>query len=146
MPRKLRMSMTWEDGLAEAGSGPTTNRGGATMRIGSGFDKRGRTAGTTAARPGRLGSGTARGSGGLRRPARRWLDRAGAAGPARAARGPAAAALSPRQQHRLLDAAAILLATNPDWQRDSIRFDLILVDRAGTVRRIADAFRDERGY
>ncbi len=64
---------------------------------------------------------------------------------ARPALSDAAAALSLRQQHRLLDAAAILLAANPDWQRDAIRFDLLLVDRAGTVRRIADAFRDERG-
>ena len=56
----------------------------------------------------------------------------------------AASALTPRQQHRLLDAAAILLAGNPDWQHASIRFDLLLVDEAGTVRRIADAFRDER--
>ncbi len=63
---------------------------------------------------------------------------------ARPALSEAAAALSLRQQHRLLDAAAILLARNPHWQRDCIRFDLLLVDRAGTVRRIADAFRDER--
>ena len=63
---------------------------------------------------------------------------------ARPALSEAAAALSLRQQHRLLDAAAILLARNPDWQQASIRFDLLLVDRLGTVRRIADAFRDER--
>ena len=64
---------------------------------------------------------------------------------ARPALSEAAAALSLRQQHRLLDAAAILLARNPAWQRAAIRFDLLLVDRAGTVRRIADAFRDETG-
>lgn len=63
---------------------------------------------------------------------------------ARPALSQAAAALTSRQQHRLLDAAAILLARNPGWQHASIRFDLLLVDRAGTVRRIADAFRDER--
>ena len=56
----------------------------------------------------------------------------------------AAAALTIRQQHRLLDAAAILLAANPHWRYDSIRFDMLLVDQTGTVRRIADAFRDER--
>ena len=56
----------------------------------------------------------------------------------------AAAALTRRQQHRLLDAAAILLARNPHWGHDSIRFDVLLVDQAGTVRRIIDAFRDER--
>ncbi len=63
---------------------------------------------------------------------------------ARPALSEAAMALSLRQQHRLLDAAAILLARNPGWQQDCIRFDLLLVDQAGTVRRIADAFRDER--
>ncbi len=63
---------------------------------------------------------------------------------ARPALSDAAAALSLRQQHRLLDAAAILLARNPGWSQDCIRFDLLLVDQAGTVRRIADAFRDER--
>ncbi len=56
----------------------------------------------------------------------------------------AAAALTLRQQHRLLDAAAILLADNPHWRHDSIRFDLLVVDQAGMVRRIVDAFRDER--
>jgi putative endonuclease len=56
----------------------------------------------------------------------------------------AAAALGLRQQHRLLDAAAILLGQNPSWSRADIRFDLVLVDAAGQVRRIADAFRDER--
>ncbi len=62
---------------------------------------------------------------------------------ARPALGAAAAALSPRQQARLLRAAEILLATHPDWTHDGIRFDLLLVDPAGTVRRIADAFRRE---
>ncbi len=63
---------------------------------------------------------------------------------ARPALSQAAAALTLRQQHRLLDAAAVLLAEHPDWQHASIRFDVLLVDKAGTVRRIADAFRDER--
>ncbi len=77
---------------------------------------------------------------------------AGSAGPvlafvevkARPALSQAAAALTLRQQHRLLDAAAILLAGNPGWQHAAIRFDLLLVDATGTVRRIVDAFRDER--
>lgn len=56
----------------------------------------------------------------------------------------AAAALSSRQQARLLTAAEILLGLNADWTHDGIRFDLLLVDAAGTVRRIADAFRRER--
>ena len=55
----------------------------------------------------------------------------------------AAAALSPRQQARLLGAAAILLAANPHWGRAGVRFDVLLVDAAGAVRRIADAFRQE---
>ncbi len=55
----------------------------------------------------------------------------------------AAAALSPRQRARLLGAAAILLAANPGWGRAGVRFDVLLVDAAGAVRRIADAFRQE---
>ncbi|MBV8914025.1 MAG: YraN family protein [Acetobacteraceae bacterium] len=53
----------------------------------------------------------------------------------------AAAALGPRQRARLLAAAEIALAANPGWGRAGIRFDVLLVDRAGRVRRIADAFR-----
>lgn len=52
----------------------------------------------------------------------------------------AAAALTPRQQARLLDAAEIVLGDHPDWGAAGVRFDLLLVDGAGTVRRIADAF------
>ncbi|GAN78106.1 YraN family protein [Acidisphaera rubrifaciens] len=52
----------------------------------------------------------------------------------------AAASLTPRQQARLLDAAEIVLGEHPDWGAAGVRFDLLLVDRAGTVRRIADAF------
>jgi putative endonuclease len=55
----------------------------------------------------------------------------------------AAVALSPRQQARLLAAAEIVLAGRPEWAREGMRFDLIVVDAAGTVRRIADAFRRE---
>jgi putative endonuclease len=55
----------------------------------------------------------------------------------------AAYALAPRQQARLLAAAEILLAEHPDWGREGVRFDLLLVDAQGTVRRIADAFRRE---
>jgi putative endonuclease len=53
----------------------------------------------------------------------------------------AAAALSQRQQARLLAAAEIVLATHPDWGVEGVRFDLLLVDAAGAVRRISDAFR-----
>jgi putative endonuclease len=55
----------------------------------------------------------------------------------------AAAALGDRQRTRLLAAAEIVLADHPDWARDGMRFDLIIVDAAGRVRRIADAFRLE---
>ncbi len=56
----------------------------------------------------------------------------------------AAAALGPRQRARLLAAGEIALADNPGWGRAGVRFDVLLVDGAGQVRRIADAFRDER--
>ena len=55
----------------------------------------------------------------------------------------AAAALSPRQRSRLSSAAEILLAENPGWGREGVRFDLLLVDAGMAVRRIADAFRPE---
>jgi putative endonuclease len=53
----------------------------------------------------------------------------------------AALALGQRQQARLMEAAEILLAQTPEWHRPAMRFDVILVDGAGRVRRIADAFR-----
>jgi putative endonuclease len=53
----------------------------------------------------------------------------------------AAAAVRPRQQGRLMGAAEILLAENPHWGQAGVRFDVLAVDRLGTVRRIADAFR-----
>ena len=55
----------------------------------------------------------------------------------------AAASLSVRQQARLVGAAEILLAMNPHWGIEGVRFDLLLVDAAGVVRRIADAFRGD---
>jgi putative endonuclease len=55
----------------------------------------------------------------------------------------AAWALTARQRTRLLGAAEILLAEHPDWGRAGVRFDVMLVDAAGPVRRIADAFRQE---
>ncbi|MGE0223761.1 MAG: YraN family protein [Acetobacteraceae bacterium] len=55
----------------------------------------------------------------------------------------AACALSPRQQARLLAAADIILGEHPDWGANGVRFDMLLVDAAGRVRRIADAFRAE---
>lgn len=55
----------------------------------------------------------------------------------------AALSLSARQRARLLGAAAILLAENAGWGRAGVRFDVLLVDAAGKIRRIADAFRQE---
>ena len=55
----------------------------------------------------------------------------------------AAFAVSTRQQARLMDAADILLAANPAWGVAGARFDVVVVDAAGGVRRIADAFRRE---
>ncbi len=54
----------------------------------------------------------------------------------------AAAALGPRQRARLLAAAALILARHPGWGEAGVRFDVMLVDAEGRVRRIADAFRE----
>jgi putative endonuclease len=53
----------------------------------------------------------------------------------------AAASLTARQQARLVAATDVLLLDHPDWGQSGVRFDLIVVDAAGTVRRIMDAFR-----
>ncbi len=55
----------------------------------------------------------------------------------------AAASLGPRQRGRLLGAAAVLMAEHPEWGRAGMRFDVLLVDGAGQVRRVTDAFRQE---
>lgn len=55
----------------------------------------------------------------------------------------AADALNARQRDRLIAATELVLAENPDWGTNGVRFDLIMVDGAGRVRRIADAFRQE---
>ncbi len=55
----------------------------------------------------------------------------------------AAAALGPRQRARLLAAAAIIAAEHPEWGRAGMRFDVLVVDGAGRVRRVTDAFREE---
>lgn len=62
---------------------------------------------------------------------------------ARARAVDAAFALSPRQRGRLLAAAEALMAEEPTWFGDEVRFDVMVVGRDGTVRRIADAFRAE---
>lgn len=57
--------------------------------------------------------------------------------------GDAAASLGPRQRARLLAAAEAVLAENPAWGQAGVRFDVLLVDAAGRVRRVTDAFRAE---
>jgi len=53
----------------------------------------------------------------------------------------AAEALRPRQQKRLTAAAEILLAENPAWGEQGVRFDVMLVDPQLRVRRVKDAIR-----
>ena len=53
----------------------------------------------------------------------------------------AAAALSGRQQARLLMAGEAALAAHPRWGAAGVRFDVMVVDGTGQVRRIADAVR-----
>ena len=55
----------------------------------------------------------------------------------------AALALGARQRARSMAAASIIAAENPTWGAAGMRFDVMLVDAAGQVRRIADAFREE---
>ena len=55
----------------------------------------------------------------------------------------AASALAPRQQVRLIGACDIILAEHPEWGQNGVRFDLLLVDPQGQVRRITDAFRQD---
>jgi putative endonuclease len=53
----------------------------------------------------------------------------------------AATALTPKQRSRLLGACDIILGEHPDWGANGARFDILVVDQRGLVRRIADAFR-----
>lgn len=56
----------------------------------------------------------------------------------------AAASLGARQRARLLAAGEAALAAHPEWDCDAgVRFDVLLVDVSGRVRRVADAFRTE---
>ena len=49
--------------------------------------------------------------------------------------------LLPRQQARLLAAGEIALAEHPDWGSAGVRFDLLVIDKLGSIRRIPDAIR-----
>jgi putative endonuclease len=53
----------------------------------------------------------------------------------------AATALTVRQQSRLVAACEIIVGEHPDWGVNGVRFDVLVVDPSGQVRRIADAFR-----
>jgi len=53
----------------------------------------------------------------------------------------AAQSLSPRQAQRIIQAATFCLETEPCWQRDATRFDLIIIDELHEIRRIKDVFR-----
>jgi putative endonuclease len=55
----------------------------------------------------------------------------------------AAVALTARQQSRLIGACELILAEHPDWGVNGVRFDVLVVDPTGKVRRIADAFRSD---
>ncbi|MCS6853988.1 MAG: YraN family protein [Elioraea sp.] len=60
---------------------------------------------------------------------------------ARARAAEAAFSLSPRQRARLVAATEALMAEEPAWFGEDVRFDVMVVGRDGTLRRIADAFR-----
>ena len=53
----------------------------------------------------------------------------------------AAMALTAKQQARLVGACDIILGEHPEWGVNGVRFDILVVDPAGRIRRIADAFR-----
>lgn len=57
----------------------------------------------------------------------------------------AAGSLSVRQRQRLLAAADWLLAQNPAWRSRGLRFDLLVLDETGGMRRLRDVFRLETG-
>jgi putative endonuclease len=85
----------------------------------------------------------------VRRPVRSiwWPRRTGCWPLSRSSTGPvlaeAAAALGARQRARLIAAAGIVLAAHPEWGKVGVRFDVLLINGAGSVRRTADAFRVE---
>jgi putative endonuclease len=53
----------------------------------------------------------------------------------------AATALTVRQRLRLVGACELILGEHPDWGANGVRFDILVVDPGGKVRRIVDAFR-----
>lgn len=59
---------------------------------------------------------------------------------ARSSLAEAAFALDVRQRRRLVRAAEVALADHAGWGRAGVRFDVVLVDAVGRVRRVANAF------
>lgn len=59
----------------------------------------------------------------------------------RAALAEAACSVTPRQQARLVAGAEAWMAANPGHGLAGMRFDVVLVDGAGRMRRITDAIR-----
>ncbi len=57
--------------------------------------------------------------------------------------GDAAVSVSARQRARLMGAAEIVLGEHPEWGREGVRFDVIVIDAADALRRVCDAFRLE---
>jgi len=54
----------------------------------------------------------------------------------------AAGAISPRQQHRLVNAARFVLAQRPELSNHSVRFDALLVNRWGWPRHVVNVWND----
>ena len=52
-----------------------------------------------------------------------------------------AVSVTARQQSRLLEACDLILGEHPGWGANGVRFDVLVVNPSGQVRRIADAFR-----
>ena len=42
-----------------------------------------------------------------------------------------------------MGAAEIVLGEHPEWGREGVRFDVIVIDAADALRRVCDAFRLE---
>lgn len=57
----------------------------------------------------------------------------------------AAAAIGPRQRHRIARAAAVFLARQPDAATLSLRFDALLLAPGRWPRHVADAWRPDDG-
>ncbi|MCI0753125.1 YraN family protein [Teichococcus vastitatis] len=62
---------------------------------------------------------------------------------ARAGLAEAAFSVTPRQQARLLAGAEAWMAAHPGHGATGIRFDVVLVDGQGRMRRITDAIRQD---